>query len=77
MGLLLAKGSGLQSKFVARHEPGPDVSDHRASERKIAIAPVANGETDAASCCERRKLSQLKLPPPGVEQRSPVTTSTI
>jgi hypothetical protein len=30
---LLAKSSGLQSKFVARHEPGPDVGDHRASER--------------------------------------------
>ena len=31
---LLAKSSGLQSKFVARHEQGPDVGDHRASERK-------------------------------------------
>jgi hypothetical protein len=30
---LLAKSCGLQSKFVARHEQGPDVSDHRASER--------------------------------------------
>jgi hypothetical protein len=30
---LLAKSSGLQSEFVARHEQGPDVSDHRASER--------------------------------------------
>ena len=30
---LLAKSSGLQSEFVTRHEQGPDVSDHRASER--------------------------------------------
>jgi hypothetical protein len=30
---LLTKSSGLQSKFVARHEQGPDVGDHRASER--------------------------------------------
>src|SRR5713101_6771133 len=30
---LLTKSSGLQSKFVARHEQGPDVGDHRVSER--------------------------------------------
>jgi hypothetical protein len=29
---LLAKSSGLQSKFVARHEKGPDVDDHRERE---------------------------------------------
>ena len=34
---LLAERSGLQSKFVARHEQGPDVSDHRASERQTSV----------------------------------------
>ena len=30
---LLAKSSSFQSKFVTRHEQGPDVSDHRVGER--------------------------------------------
>ena len=47
---LLAKSSGLQSKFVARHEQGPDVSDHRASERNqqsdLIWLTGVSGQTD-------------------------------